>query len=373
MSTSDKSILGKLSSYGYPAAGKKSGTTLGDHSAAEGQENTVTGDASHAEGVLNTVDGDYSHAEGYRCTASSSCAHAEGLHCSATLPSAHAEGSYTAASNTDAHAEGNYATASGNCAHAEGSYTTASGNYSHAGGRYTVADRDCQTAIGTYNATVTSQSSGWFIVGKGTGDSARANCFRVASTGVYGAGAYSSSGADYAEMFEWADGNLESEDRCGRFVTLAGGKIRLAGAGDDFILGIVSGMPSCVGDSHDDQWQGMFLTDVFGRPVFEDVEVPAETREIDGETVVIREAHTERRQKLNPEYDGTKAYKGRSERPEWDAVGVLGKLVALDDGTCVPDGWARPGEGGIATAADGRTHYRVMERIDGTHVRLLVL
>lgn len=92
--------------------------------------------------------------------------------------------------------------------------------------------------------------------------------------GVFASGNYNASGADYAEFFEWADGNPESVDRAGRFVTLEGEHIRLAGPGDGYILGIVSGAPSVVGDVYDDQWQGMYLTDVFGRPIFEDVEVP---------------------------------------------------------------------------------------------------
>ena len=58
-----------------------------------------------------------------------------------------------------------------------------------------------------------------------------------------------------------------------------GDKLRLAGPEDDFVLGIISGNPSVIGDVHDDQWQGMYLCDIYGRPIWEDVEVPAETAE----------------------------------------------------------------------------------------------
>lgn len=224
-----------------------------------------------------------------------------------------------------------------------------------------------------------------------TGTTTRRNCFRVNHTGVYASGNYNASGADYAELFEWADGNPEVQDRAGRFVTLEGESIRLSGPGDDYILGIVSGAPSVVGDVYDDQWQGMYLTDVFGRPIFEDVEVPAETEEVEfpvevpgegeeapqvetrREVRVAVPAHTERRQKLNPDYDPAQTYVPRSERPEWDAVGLLGKLVAVDDGTCVPNGWAAVGEGGAATNSEERTKYRVMARLDERHVRILIL
>ena len=154
----------------------------------------------------------------------------------------------------------------------------------------------------------------------------------------------------------------------------------LAGPGDGYILGIVSGAPSVVGDVYDDQWQGMYLTDVFGRPIFEDVEVPDVTEtfpdpENPESTIsrIIIPAHTERRQKLNPDYDPAQTYVPRSDRPEWDAVGLLGKLVAVDDGTCVPNGWATVGEGGAATNSEEQTRYRVMARLDERHVRILIL
>lgn len=51
---------------------------------------------------------------------------------------------------------------------------------------------------------------------------------------------------------------------------------------------------------------------------------------------------------------------------------MMGKLVAVDDGTCQVNGWAAVGEGGVATASDERTAYRVMERLDEGHVRILI-
>ena len=154
-------------------------------------------------------------------------------------------------------------------------------NYAHAGGYRTIAHYK-QTVIGSANVEYKLSSgtgSGKLIVGKGISETARANCLRVTDTGVYASGSYSSSGADYAEFFEWLDGNPEQEDRAGLFVTLEGEKIRLARPDDDFILGIVSGEPSVCGDVYDDQWKGMYLYDIYGRPLWEDVEVPDETIE----------------------------------------------------------------------------------------------
>ena len=135
-----------------------------------------------------------------------------------------------------------------------------------------------------------------------------------------------------------------------------------------------------LGDVHDDQWQGMYLYDNFGRPLWEDVEVPDQTMELpdpeDPEktiTQVIIPAHTEHRQKLNPAYDGSQPYLPRTQRPEWDAVGMLGKLVAVDDGTCQVNGWCTVGEGGVATHSGQRTRYRVMARLDERHIRVLIV
>ena len=200
------------------------------------------------------------------------------------------------------------------------------------------------------------------------------------NTGVYASGSYNASGADYAEFFEWLDGNLENADRVGLFVTLEGEKIRLAQPGDDFILGIVSAEPSVCGDVYDDQWKGMYLYDIYGRPLWEDVEVPDETTEEPdpenpGRTItrVVIPAHTEHRQKLNPDYDNTQPYVPRSERPEWAAVGMLGKLVMRDDGTCRVNECCAVGENGTATYSGTRTKYRVMARLDESHIRVLIL
>lgn len=215
-----------------------------------------------------------------------------------------------------------------------------------------------------------SDDSDRLIVGGGSNRNfERSNCFRVTTAGVYAAGNYNASGADYAEMFEWSDGNPEGQDYVGRFVTLDGEKIRLAGP-DDFILGVVSGNPSIVGDVHDDQWQGMFETDIFGRFAWEDVPCPEEI-EVDGEKIVIE--NTYRQKKLNPNYDGTQKYVPRSQRPEWAAVGMMGKLVMVDDGTCQINGWCAPGADGVATVSEAQTKFRVMARLDETHIRVLAL
>lgn len=392
--------------YAHAEAG---GKATGAYSHAEGTLTQASGNASHAEGNSTKATSIWAHAEGYNTEASGNGSHAEGSTSKATgyfshaegasteaggssvYGCAHAEGFYTTASGDQAHSEGYYTTASGVNSHAEGYYAEAKGRYSHAGNSGTIAAGTAQTAIGEANVE-SSSSTDKFIIGKGTfwapGSSyntTRSNCFRVTTVGVYASGNYNASGADYAELFEWADGNPNNCDWVGRFVTLDGAKIRLAGPLDDYILGIVSGCPSVVGDVYDDQWQGMYLNDIFGRPIMEDVEVPDVTETFpDPEnpentiTRVIIPAHTERRQKLNPSYDNSQKYVPRSERPEWAAVGLLGKLVALEDGSCAVGGYCAAGEGGVATASQDRTAFRVMEKLTdpetGTKcVRVMIL
>ena len=140
--------------------------------------------------------------------------------------------------------------------------------------------------------------------------------FRVAGNGAtYANGPYSSAGADYAEYFEWADGNPGAEDRRGLTVVLDGGdKIRIATISDAStdVIGVVSAVPTTIGDSAWSRWQGMYVTDAFGCPTTE----------------------------LNPAYDPDAEYVPRSERKEWAPIGLIGKLRVLT-GRPVGSSWIR--------------------------------
>ena len=132
---------------------------------------------------------------------------------------------------------------------------------------------------------------------------------------AYADNSWNGGGADYAEYFEWSDGNTSSEDRRGISVVLDGDKIREAVAGEEPI-GVISGNPSVVGDADGDRWKGKYLRDDFGSYVWEDYEVVND----EGETVV------QQRRKLNPDFDPDAEYVTRENRPEWDCVGLMGKL-----------------------------------------------
>lgn len=344
----------------------------GMYSHAEGTATTATGDYSHAEGGTTCSYGTYSHAEGYSTEANGLYSHAEGVSTYSDGEGSHAEGNGTVASGKYSHAEGYATKAIGVSSHAEGENTTANGAYSHAGGVGTQAQR-IQMAIGKYNKSSTgaggmAETTGdAFIIGNGS-QTTLGNAFRVTFAGkVFGLSAYGSSGADYAEYFEWIDGNTNNEDRTGYFVTVDGEKIRKATAEDTYILGIVSATPCVEGDVQSESWRDMYLKDVFGRKLTETVEVE-ETTDENGKVVP---AHTEKRWILNPEYNPELEYVSRDERKEWSAVGLVGKLVAYQDGTCVAGGFCAVGNNGTATASLDNNGYKVLKVIDSEHVLVM--
>ena len=240
--------------------------------------------------------------------------------------------------------------------------TVVSGESSSALGYSTIAN-EYQFVAGRYNANtsaptgVSDTTGSLMVIGKGTSASSLSNAFRVSATGiVYGNGTFKTSGADYAEYFEWVDGNPENEDRRGLFVTLDGEKIKIANADDDYILGIVSVKPSITGDTQSEEWQGRYLKDVFG------------------EYLTVKEANEdgviETKWIENPEYDPNMKYVSREDRQEWDAVGMLGKLIVVDDGSCEVNGYCKAGNKGRATKSE--YGYRVLARIDEKHIKVLL-
>lgn len=234
-----------------------------------------------------------------------------------------------------------------------------------------------QAIVGRYNDVSTTLKKGptsetttvgsLFMVGTGKSDTERSNGFRVQANGAsYGTSAFNSSGADTAYLREWLDGNPNNEDRIGYFVVFDGEKIRKATADDDDILGVVSApdIASFIANNYADNWQGRWLKDVFGRRLLEAVQVEAYTDE-DGEE---HPARTDYQFIENPEYDSKQVYIPREERPEWDVISIIGENVIIDDGTCQVNGYAKPNNDGIGTAAEGKTEFRVMKRIDENHV-----
>lgn len=153
----------------------------------------------------------------------------------------------------------------------------------------------------------------------------------------YADGSWVGGGADYADYFEWEDGNPNGEDRKGITVIAVEDKIREAKEFEEPI-GVVSRLAVIVGNSGWNKWRGKFLRDAYGTYLTENVtyiewienketysyklgSIPDDIKVPDS---AIKRTQEER--VLNPEYDTSTEYVPRSERHEWDPIGIVGRV-----------------------------------------------
>lgn len=173
-------------------SGRNTESGIGASSLVEGIDCTASHVASHAEGFQTNATGCHSHAEGFWTLASGNSSHAEGGNTEASGACSHAgnDGSVASGDNSTAINGGN---ASG-----EGSFAVFPGSqakhtYAAAMGQDTITGKANQTVIGYYNAV---DSNAIFVVGNGSSDTARSNCFSINPDGGYGG-----TGIAYASRF----------------------------------------------------------------------------------------------------------------------------------------------------------------------------
>jgi len=163
---------------------------------------------------------------------------------------------------------------------------------------------------------------------------------------AYFDGALTQNAYDYAEMFEWSDGNVLNEDRRGYSVVLESGKIRKAELGDDVtsIIGIVSGTSCIIGDAAAMDWSEKYLIDEWGTRVCVDTETWS-WKNSDGsfssynkdeipENIDVpqtKQIKLHKKYVLNHTYDPNKSYIPREDRKEWSPIGLLGKVRLRKD------------------------------------------
>lgn len=175
------------------------------------------------------------------------------------------------------------------------------------------------------------------------------------------------------DMFEWADGNANNEDRSGWTVSINDqGKIQRAKKNQQ-IVGAVAGSDDSVGlvvNGWMNEWHAKHLRDWTGRMQYESQELITWVRDgrremhevdrlppdLDIPSDAERWTHWPdsgeklQRPRLNPQFnDGTQGpfpYKGRLHRPEWAVVVVLGQAVILNS-SAVDSKWIkiRPAKG----------------------------
>lgn len=173
--------------------------------------------------------------------------------------------------------------------------------------------------------------------------------FRVDSDGrVYADTSFSGGGADYADLFE---SHNEKEIAPGTAVVLTNeGKVRKAKK-NETPIGVITKNPSILGNNPMD-WHQKYLKDEFGNKVMEKMEeeVPV-SEEAEAQlqamsksklkTKAARKGLTKItkviRPKLNPEYDPEREYIPRVNRPEWQAVGLIGQLPLIKGQPVAPN------------------------------------
>ena len=131
---------------------------------------------------------------------------------------------------------------------------------------------------------------------------------------------WNAGGADYAEYFEWSDGNSDNEDRRGYTVVLDGDKIRKSTSEDNAttIIGVISDNPSVVGNNAWDSWSDKYQKDDYASYILNE----------NGERII------------NKDFDNTQKYVSRENRPEWDIVGLMGR-IRVRVGQTIGDRWIK--------------------------------
>jgi hypothetical protein len=156
---------------------------------------------------------------------------------------------------------------------------------------------------------------------------------------AYADGSWTGGGADYADYFEWEDGNPSNEDRRGLTVVSVEDKIRPAKTGETPI-GVVSKLGVVVGNSGWNRWTDKYLKDDYGSYVtvlVTCIQWEGENGEVNyckldqkPEDISISDkdvaTYSQEERVLNPEYDPDKEYIARSHRKEWDPVGLVGRV-----------------------------------------------
>lgn len=181
----------------------------------------------------------------------------------------------------------------------------------------------------------------FYVAGNGT------NTATIDRLGYVTASAYNTNGADYAEYFEWADGNPNGEDRRGMLVQLASDKIKYA-HGDD-IDGIVSVNPSVCGNDFELYWHGKYAADRFG----------AVLRDEDGKAII------------SAEYDESREYIPRSQRKEWSPIGLCGQMIVRDNGKCQEKDYVSA-RYGIGVPTTRNTRIKCLKRISDDLILCLI-
>jgi hypothetical protein len=217
-----------------------------------------------------------------------------------------------------------------------------------------------------------------------------------------GASQFITSGFDYAEYFEWEDGNTCKEDRFGYFVGLGTERthtIKVASSAEE-VIGVTSKTAGMIHDAGGIHWSGAITRDELLGPKttfsYKSKLIPYIKKECLGTRYIslLKEFPDEKnilhkfvdlgplpdklREEIlnlepqecivsNPAYNPQRPYVPRSRRSEWIPVGLMGKIAVRDDGSCIPGGSCDCRKG-IATKGQ---KWKILRRI--SHHTVLIL
>ncbi|MBL7765025.1 MAG: tail fiber domain-containing protein, partial [Chitinophagaceae bacterium] len=178
-----------------------SSVAMGSQTHANGERSTAIGYSTNATGLLSTAIGSATTASGWMSTAlgfgtiaSGYVSTTFGESCTASANNSTAMGINSIANGDYATAMGSNTKASGLVSTAMGYFSSANGSYSTALGRTTIANGYTSLVIGQYNDSIIAAQSSMaantplFIIGNGTGSTARSNVMVARNNGRVGIG-----------------------------------------------------------------------------------------------------------------------------------------------------------------------------------------
>ena len=255
------------------------------------------------------------------------------------------------------------ATTGGSYAHSDRSWLAGVGAGSHAhGSRSSVMNSlESETLPGAYCQTIVnsrgvkSPGNYHFLLGYGTDGAKYENTTIDMSTisgNIKTKGTVSSGQnfGDYAEYFESQSGQ---EIPNGYMVTLDGRYIRKANINDKPI-GVISGTAGVILGNQMFHHKDKFLKDEFGVTL---TEWTTKEWQDDEGNWYSEEVETPI---PNPDFVEEEGYEARSERPEWNVVGLMGQVFTRIDSTVSVNDYIKPNKG-VGTKDNNNGFYRVLE------------
>jgi hypothetical protein len=166
------------------------------------------------------------------------------------------------------------------------------------------------------------------------------------------------SSASFSDFAEFFPNGTKKEQGYGLLQTLDGDAVKPAQEGER-VIGVTSATAGVLLNDTPFAWQGRYLKDEWGKPIYEDIPDPDYELQ-EGETEADRPIISI--QKENPLWDSSKEQVSRKERPdEWSVVGLTGQVfVRLNEDVKVGDN-VKAWKDGVGQASEEDTNIVVMK------------